>query len=597
MRFLRVLIIFFVLVYPSAVSAAGRKGYEALAISVPSQTQLQFVPGEKKEVAIGYKNIGTKAWRNDGVAYVSLYTMDPKYRKSVFDPGTWLGPTQVKRIMPSRVAVGSEGKITFELRAPMVSGTYDESFQLVAEDTTWIPGGKVTLHITVAAKTLTEDGSGTSVEGLLDEAPRERVGALGYDASVLIRSEKKIVTAGGVPVSYTVGIKNAGEKTWVRRSIRLADSSELTFKSDGNILPGRLDFLTFTFTAPRTIGEHLVTFIFSADGEIVEGGEVVIPVDVTSDAPDAVVAPLRDGILDRADKITEPMLRVGVFLVDEETQNKVVISCDCEMMSLRDDQGNPLVDVIRGAQVVALYKDGKYLYDAGRGLESSSYPIRFIPDVVGSVLTIANFDRRATRGTKFADNQFRNILEMRYNNKKDRTWIINEIPIELYLRGLAETSDNAPTDFLKTMTTAARTYAYYQWQRKTKYVAEGFTVDAYRDQVYKGYGQETRMPHLTEAVQATAGVTVTYDGQTAITPYFSRSDGRTRSWSEVWAGSVSYLKGVVVPCDAGKTLWGHGIGMSASGARCQADGGMIWKDIIRFYYTGIDFRREWDTTE
>ena len=323
----------------------------------------------------------------------------------------------------------------------------------------------------------------------------------------------------------------------------------------------------------------------------------MIPVDVTSNAPDAVASPLRDGVINKAELAEEPMMRVGILIVDEETEDKIVVSCDCEVMAMVDSEGNPLANVARGVSATAYVKAGKYFYDVGRGVESSTYPIRFVPDVLNAVLTIKNFDRRVTRGSANTDNQFRNVLELRYNAKKDRTWVVNELPMEMYLRGLAETSNASPMEYQKTMVTAARTYAYYHFQRSTKHAVEGFMVDAYVDQVYKGYGQEGRMPRLTQAIEETYGVTVTYDGATAITPYFSRSDGRTRSWNEVWAGNVAWLKGVAVPCDAGKTLWGHGIGISASGAICLANEGMAYKEILKYFYTGIDLRRDWEPNE
>jgi stage II sporulation protein D len=293
------------------------------------------------------------------------------------------------------------------------------------------------------------------------------------------------------------------------------------------------------------------------------------------------------------DKITEPTIRVGMLLVDEETQNKIVLRCDCETLAITDEAGNPLGAVGRTGEVVALYKDGGYFFDAGAGLLSSAVPLRFVPSEPNAPITIANFDRRATRGTEFADNQFRHTLELRYNAKKDRVWVINELPIEMYLRGLAETSNASPLEYQKAIATAARSYAYYQWSRKTKYFQEGFTVDAYRDQVYKGYGSETRMPQFVAAVEATRGVVVTYDGQVALTTYFASSDGRTRSWSEVWRGAMPYLLSVPAVCDEGKGLRGHGVGMSATGAACQARQGLGWKGIMKSYYTGVDFRREW----
>ena len=209
-------------------------------------------------------------------------------------------------------------------------------------------------------------------------------------------------------------------------------------------------------------------------------------------------------------------------------------------------------------------------------------------------MTVTNFDRRVTRGSAFADNTFRGVLEIRYNDVKDRVWLINELKMEMYLRGLAETSNISPMEYQKALVTAARTYAFYHWTRNTKHDGEFFHVDAYLDQVYKGYGQEQRSPRITEAVEATRGRYVTYNDAIAITPYFSRSDGRTRDWSEVWGGDVPWAKGVAVPCDIGKTLWGHGVGMSASGALCMANQGMMWDEILKHFYTGIELNKKWE---
>ena len=601
----------FVFVGATQADAASRRGYEALMVQTPSSAQLTFEPGERTEVTVGFQNIGEKTWVNDGDGYVSIYTYDPKYRRSDFDPGTWLGPSHVKRMTESHVGVGEIGTMKFELHAPAEEGNYSETFYVAAEEVTWIPGGEFTFNITVSSSQI---GHPEPVEGSSEisnfeiptgEEIQARVGDPGYDATVLLRSAKKVTTPGGVGVSYTVGIKNAGEETWGKREIELvSDDSSLVHSSwlnttlalsstQGEVKTGQLDFLSFSFTSPRTSGEHLVRFKLTADDHEVEGGEFLIPVDVTSSALGFSEPLIEDGVLNLANKIEEPVMRVGILIVDEETQDKIVVNCDCDTMRLEDENGNPLADVARGVSVTAFYKDAKYYYDAGRGLESSSYALRFVPQTENAVLTISNFDRRATRGSRNADNQFRNVLEMKHSDYKDRVWVINELPIEMYLRGLAETSNVSHIEYQKAIITAARTYAYYHWQYGSKHAREGYMVDAYVDQVYKGYGQEVRMPKLVQAIDETYGVSVTYEGQTAITPYFSRSAGQTYSWADVWAGGKDWLQGVSVPCDAGKTLWGHGVGMSASGALCQANDGMKYQDILKYYYTGVDLRRDW----
>jgi peptidoglycan hydrolase-like amidase len=122
-------------------------------------------------------------------------------------------------------------------------------------------------------------------------------------------------------------------------------------------------------------------------------------------------------------------------------------------------------------------------------------------------------------------------------------------------------------------------------------------MNAYADdQVYKGYGHEQRHPNVRLATEDTRGVTVNYDGSTAITPYYSRSDGRTRDWNEVWGGNVPWLKSVPAPCDArnNRVLWGHGVGMSASEALCMANEGSTWDDILQYFYQGVDLNKRWE---
>jgi stage II sporulation protein D len=48
--------------------------------------------------------------------------------------------------------------------------------------------------------------------------------------------------------------------------------------------------------------------------------------------------------------------------------------------------------------------------------------------------------------------------------------------------------------------------------------------------------------------------------------------------------------GVPVPQDAGKTLWGHGVGMSATGALGMANEGKSYVDILKHFYQGTELR-------
>lgn len=569
---------------------------------------LTMAPGEIKTTTVTFQNTSDFTWTNDGAGYVSLYTYGPKYRTSVFDPGTWLKPSQIKRITESSVKKGGTATVTFQLRAPSTVGTYKETFALASESYAWFTGGDFTMNITVkAASSASTSSTNTTSAAVTVDAGN------GLGATLALVSANKIKLVSGKSVSLTAGFKNTGTTTWTSYGLKapdvnIASSSSGSLKHSswkgdvitavtGKVKPGETAYVSFAMTAPSRNGTYATNFQFTANGESVDDALIEIPVEVTGGAAAAVTAPKNTTVDDGSAAvayIAEPTMRVGTLIVDEETDNEVVITSDQSGFDVIDGAGTTLGSLDKNESVTAAWNGSGYSYTIGGVTKKTTQYLRFVPKTLNAVMTVSNFDRRVTRGSSYTDNTFRNILELRHNDSKDRTWLINELSMEYYLRGLAETSNISPAEFQKTLITAARTYAFYHWSRATKHASEYFHVDAWLDQVYKGYGQELRTPNLTAAVEATRGRIVTYQGATAITPYFSRSDGRTRTWSEVWGGSVPWCVGVTVPADAGKTLWGHGVGMSASGALAMANDGQTYLEILKYFYTGIDVGKKWE---
>lgn len=583
--------------------AATLKGYEALQTSI-SGSGSAMSPGEIKTITINFLNIGIENWSNTGSNFVSVYAYDPKYRISSFADSSWYKTDQPALISESVVSPKSTGTISFKIKAPLAIGTYKETFALAAEDKAWIPGGQFTLNIVVANPNIpTTVSSPVSTTTPTTSTPSTD----GYSATILVKSAKKTIQAkGGEEISFTAGIKNSGSKTWNIRAIKLPDvmtASSVSYKDSSwvdtktavvktgsPVAPGAMDLITFKFKAPSKKGSYTVKFALAADDVVVPGSEIEIPIEVTSNSPDALNSEV---VEDVSSYIEEPTIRVGVLIVDEETQDEVQITCASDF-AVENGDGKKLLELSSGEVVTAYYVKNKYWYEFGGDKVSTADYLRFVPEEENTVCTVTNFDRRVTRNAAYANNQFRNILELRYNSSKDRVWLINELLIEYYLRGLGETSNDSNLEFQKALLTAARTYATYHWERATKHAKEFFHVDAYADQVYYGYGHESRTPRITQAVTETRGQTVTYEGSTAITPYFSRSDGRTRDWSEVWGGSVAWCVSVETPHDVGKILWGHGVGMSASEALQMGKEGTDWQDILKYFYTGINITKRWE---
>ncbi len=607
----------------SEADAASRRGYEAMQVSLP-KSGFTMEPGATQQVMIGFQNTGEVTWKNSGNAFVSIYTYDPKYRASDFTSDDWTDYTQAARLHEDSVRVGEVGHIYLTLTAPKYPGKYEETFQLAAENTAWIPGGEFTLTINVTTPSTSSGGNSiltepaqaapSGVEAVVEDSLDDGTASPetdGLSAMILLRSAKTVTAKAGEDVTYKIGVKNTGTVNWQTRELRTNEltiasvntthtswvsSNKLVVNDSGLVKPGGLDFLEFTFAAPSTKGTHNVRYTMAVNDVVIPDFYIDIPVEVTSGAAAVIDEPLTvdEGTVQADRLIDQPIMRIGLLTIDEETDWVTEISCNTTW-KLVDEEGGLLGSMVKDQMVRAFYKNQRYYFNRGKGIEQTHKYLRFVPDSEDGICTIENFDRRKTRNAAYADNTFRDVLELQYIPYKDEVWVINELPVEEYLYGLAETSNYSHNEFKKTLITVARTYALYHFERNTKHHGY-FHMNAYADdQVYKGYEYEQRHYLIKPAVDETRGVTVNYKGRTAITPYFSRSDGRTRSWSEVWGGVVEWVIGVPTPYDAaaGRTLWGHGVGMSATEALDMARNGSTWEDILHYFYTGVELNQRW----
>lgn len=133
-------------------------------------------------------------------------------------------------------------------------------------------------------------------------------------------------------------------------------------------------------------------------------------------------------------------------------------------------------------------------------------------------------------------------------SERGKLQVINVLGLEAYLYGVvpSEVPTHWPAEALKAQAVVARSYALSS--RKT-----GAAFDLYSDtrsQVYLGVQEEE--PPTNEAVDATAGDVLLYQGQVARTYYHSTSGGRTAAIGDAWPGSkpVPYLVSVPDPQDA-----------------------------------------------
>jgi len=567
---------------------AATHGYSAKKM-IQSQGNITLPAGKAMTFQVGFKNTGATTWKASGKNYVSIYNKN-RYKDS-FRHKFWYGEEQPTKLNQD-VKPGEIGYLKFALQAPDIPGSYIAKFQLAAEDLVWIPGGE--LHVpfivpsenqSITPTNQTENNASNAVAEhageIINTGITNNVGpadegtdSIQFSAFKLIQSHKSPITLqAGSKVKFRVGYKNNGATTWTTNNIYLNTASKTYLKNETK--PGQLGY--FEFELPASASQNYKYSLMDNNGNMVSGGELNLQITVNGSV--ATNSNTQNTILNKG-----PVMRVGLY----KTEEPVIITAN-KSFKIVDKNNNILKQCVPNERVVADFNFNTLQYSVA-AQNTASY-IKFISDDDDAIFTITNYEDRPKWNQTLNDNQFRGSLELRYGRN---LWVINELPMEDYLKGVAETSNVSPYEYLKTMTAAARTYAMYHYLNPTKHAKDYFIVDATYDQVYKGYGQEKRMPNLVKAVDETNGEIVTYNNEIAVTPYFSRSDGRTRSWTEVWAGSAKpWLISVPAPYDVGKTLWGHGVGLSAWDSLYRAKNGDTYDNILKHFYTGTELTKKY----
>ncbi|OGZ32716.1 MAG: hypothetical protein A2V69_00775 [Candidatus Portnoybacteria bacterium RBG_13_40_8] len=254
-----------------------------------------------------------------------------------------------------------------------------------------------------------------------------------------------------------------------------------------------------------------------------------------------------------------------------------------------------------------IYKNGEFLTlknkDEVFELKTDSQNIfKFVPKTDNTIFELLSYQDIPQWNSDLNDNLFRGNIEVKYSNISKKTWVINELNLENYLRGIAEALDEHPDEYLKALIIAARSYAIFHIENGGKYQNEIFHIRNWsNDQLYKGYGFEKRAPNIVKVAGGISGVVITYNNKTMRGLYSSDSGGITKDACKVWGGvfcgsDYGYLRGGIKdPAGTEHTqsaiLASHGVGISATGARILANQGKTYQEILKYYYPGIEIKK------
>lgn len=177
--------------------------------------------------------------------------------------------------------------------------------------------------------------------------------------------------------------------------------------------------------------------------------------------------------------------------------------------------------------------------------------IQILDDATGKLILLINSEEKvkvtptAVKGKvsafQFKGKKYRGSITMQSLAESDVT-LINELLLDEYLYSVvpSEMQSSWPLEALKAQAVAARNYAM---ATMGKHNDKGFDLcSGEHCQAYKGMDQE--VSSSTEAVNATKGKIITYDGKLVTAFYHSTSGGHTENSENVWGTKTDYIRGV-----------------------------------------------------
>lgn len=567
--------------------------YSARYVSQSIPDPIVIEAGATKTVDIRFKNVGTATWKDGTTRYISAYTMEPRYRTSPFISGR-----QTAKIA-GPVAPGEVGTLSIPLTAPKEVGEYTEEFYLASENYSWVEGGYFFLKIKVVeakapavetpasddARSAEESDSGSKVAAMKGK----RIG----------QTKKTVSAVGGDEVNIKLMFQNTGTSDWDGYRLiasvdgeddakTIADSdwkaANVVLETDDSVDAGKVVRPAFSFRMPADKGSYVARF----DIEGIEGAEAMVKLTVTEDAPRSYKAPkVAKKVEVKEQKPVlkeEPRIRVGLTGEGSSIQ---VVSYDDDYRVIVDGKEKGILK--RKKLALISHITGVYTLSGGGLRIATEGVIRLEP------INDPHATFQVTKGLKdrriawVGDSDFityHGAVEYRQGEKDKKMYVVNDVLLDDYVAGIAETGKHYDIEAIKANLVAARTYAYMSRGKYPFFDLVGSTYD----QLYLGAEVAKHMPKVPVAAKETRGEMVSYNGDVVITPYFGNSNGKTRSWRSVWGGSNKpWLVPVVASHDQGRRQFGHGVGMSQRDMALKADkDNWDYDQILGHFYTDTD---------
>jgi len=283
--------------------------------------------------------------------------------------------------------------------------------------------------------------------------------------------------------------------------------------------------------------------------------------------------------------VNEPNIKIGIYEIPLKENIKIQANGPYEVYK------NDILLANKGANEIIIIPYSKTNF------------YKLIPKNKNVIFEILSYNAHPKWNPKLNDNRFRGNIEIKYSSKSNKLWLVNELTLENYLKGVAEALNTDSSEYLKAFVVAARSYALFHIQNNGKIPGEIFHLRNWSyDQLYKGYGFEERALNIAKAIEETNGMVITFNNKTIRGVYSSDSGGTTKDACVIFKGifcnneDYAYLKGGVK--DPEGTIHNrtaiansHGVGMSSAGARQLAKMGKSFEEILKYYYLGVEIEK------
>jgi len=475
---------------------------------------LSIKQGDSVELWVDIQNTGSTTWSNTGANAVKIATIRPQDRQSKLHNSSWLSDNRITSATQTEVAPGAVGHFVFQVTAGASAGKYREYFGLVTEGVEWFDKFYFYVEINILPAV--------------------------YKVSWVNQSAGPVVTP-GEEASLWVELRNDGNTAWQisgDNAVKLGTSRSLdrisnfvsptwlspnrAMVADKVVNPGEIGRFTFTIKAPDKIGVYKEYFRPVVEG-ITWMNDLGIYWEITVNEELVLKNPIQVGL--------------------SSTTSVITVSSDNGLVVRKGESKDLVVRIISNTPAIVTPRSGGYIVNVnGINYDVSDW-LRFIP-LKNSIISIDN-DKVSSQY-----NRFRGVITIRRSALSGNVWMVNELELEDYMRGLAEVPDSWPIEARKAQVVAGRTFAVKRMQSPRADIFHLY--DDTRDQVYYGYIYEINRPGIAEAVATTTGIILKYNGEPITAYYFSDSGGTTENVENAWNNgnpnlAIPYLKGVTDP--------------------------------------------------